>query len=305
LWTLDAPGVDKVLILSIKTKVHAIGPGVIEGLLKGIDIAERDYAGLVIWSPDEPFSYGADLQAIPATAELIGADRLPRLDKARGPHDSHKGSFGDVMVIGGAQRGGSSMAGAAVLAARAALHSGAGRVYLHLLGEPTLDNDPVQPELMFRSSLPADDDRLCLVCGCGGGTGKHVANARADRDGLREHRGRRAFACFNAREEAGAEVGADALLRQPRRDVARALQVGPELRAWLAGREVVEHERATTRGQAAVEVFREFVLAGAAVHVASHTLMSRLTRDLKRWRARNSRVDTVLTGQPRIADASS
>jgi hydroxyethylthiazole kinase-like uncharacterized protein yjeF len=125
----------------------------------------RDQAGQVWFD-----ALGADLQAIPATAELIGADRLPRLDKARGPHDSHKGSFGDVMVIGGAQRGGSSMAGAAVLAARAALHSGAGRVYLHLLGEPTLDNDPVQPELMFRSSLPADDDRLCLVCGCGGGT---------------------------------------------------------------------------------------------------------------------------------------
>jgi hydroxyethylthiazole kinase-like uncharacterized protein yjeF len=60
----------------------------------------RDQAGQV-WLD----ALGADLQAIPATAELIGADRLPRLDKARGPHDSHKGSFGDVMVIGGAQRG--------------------------------------------------------------------------------------------------------------------------------------------------------------------------------------------------------
>lgn len=126
----------------------------------------RDQAGQVWFDP-----LGADLQAVAATAELIGADHLARLDKARGPHDSHKGSFGDVMVIGGAQHGASSMAGAAVLAARAALHSGAGRVYLHLLGEPTLRNDPVQPELMFRplSAVPTDDERLCLVCGCGGG----------------------------------------------------------------------------------------------------------------------------------------
>ncbi len=60
LWTLD----DEVLIASIKTKVHAIGPGVIEGLLKGTALAEDQYKGLVIWSPDDPFSYGADLQAM-------------------------------------------------------------------------------------------------------------------------------------------------------------------------------------------------------------------------------------------------
>ena len=64
LWTLDGRGIDGVLVLSIKTKVHAIGPGVIEGLLKALDLAEQHYRGLVIWSPDEPFSYGADLQAM-------------------------------------------------------------------------------------------------------------------------------------------------------------------------------------------------------------------------------------------------
>jgi 3-hydroxyacyl-CoA dehydrogenase len=64
LWTLDGRGVDDVLVMSIKTKVHAIGPGVIEGLLKGLDLAERQYTGLVVWSPDEPFSYGADVQAM-------------------------------------------------------------------------------------------------------------------------------------------------------------------------------------------------------------------------------------------------
>jgi 3-hydroxyacyl-CoA dehydrogenase len=63
LWTLEGDGVDDVLIMSLKTKVHAIGPGVIEGLHMAVDRAERDFRGLVIWSPDEPFSYGADLQA--------------------------------------------------------------------------------------------------------------------------------------------------------------------------------------------------------------------------------------------------
>ena len=60
LWTLD----DEVLIASIKTKVHAIDQGVIEGLKRGIALAEDGYKGLVIWSGDDPFSYGADLQSM-------------------------------------------------------------------------------------------------------------------------------------------------------------------------------------------------------------------------------------------------
>lgn len=60
LWTLD----DEVLILSIKTKVHALGPGVITGIHAGIVEAEKNFKGLVIWSPDDIFSAGADLQAM-------------------------------------------------------------------------------------------------------------------------------------------------------------------------------------------------------------------------------------------------
>ncbi len=60
LWTLD----DTVLIASIKTKMHAIGGGVIEGLLQAQAMAEKDFQGLVIWSPDEMFSAGADLQGM-------------------------------------------------------------------------------------------------------------------------------------------------------------------------------------------------------------------------------------------------
>ncbi len=60
LWTLD----DDVLIASIKTKMHAISPDVAEGLALGIDMAEKGYKGMVIWSNDEMFSVGADLQAM-------------------------------------------------------------------------------------------------------------------------------------------------------------------------------------------------------------------------------------------------
>ena len=67
LWTLD----NEVLIASIKTKMHAIGPGVVEGLLQGQALAEKDYQGLVIWSNDEMFSAGADLQSM-LPAFMIG-----------------------------------------------------------------------------------------------------------------------------------------------------------------------------------------------------------------------------------------
>ena len=60
LWTLD----DEVVIASIKTKMRAISPDVAEGLSVAVDMAEKDYQGVVIWSGDDPFSVGADLQAM-------------------------------------------------------------------------------------------------------------------------------------------------------------------------------------------------------------------------------------------------
>ena len=70
LWTLDGDQND-VLIASIKTKMHAISPDVAEGLALGVDLAEKSYKGLVIWSNDEMFSVGADLQAM-LPAFMIG-----------------------------------------------------------------------------------------------------------------------------------------------------------------------------------------------------------------------------------------
>lgn len=93
-------------------------------------------------------------------------------------HALHKGSHGDLLVLGG-QHGaieGASMIGAALLAARAGLQAGAGRVYVGLLGagpaSPALD--PLWPELMFRPAQSSAEGELArkatTVCGCGGGT---------------------------------------------------------------------------------------------------------------------------------------
>jgi 3-hydroxyacyl-CoA dehydrogenase len=59
-WTLDG----EVLIASITAKLHLISPTVTAGLLHAIALAEAEYAGLVIWSPDEVFSAGANLETL-------------------------------------------------------------------------------------------------------------------------------------------------------------------------------------------------------------------------------------------------
>ena len=59
-WTLDGD----VLIASIHSKMHAISPDVAEALGAAVELAEAEYKGLVIWSEDEVFSVGADLQAM-------------------------------------------------------------------------------------------------------------------------------------------------------------------------------------------------------------------------------------------------
>lgn len=91
--------------------------------------------------------------------------------QARPPqsHANHKGSHGDVAVIGGEAMAahGMGMTGAAVLAANAALHAGAGRVILSLLSGQATDSAP--PDVMQREWQRLDLEKLHVVCGCGGG----------------------------------------------------------------------------------------------------------------------------------------
>jgi 3-hydroxyacyl-CoA dehydrogenase len=60
LWTLDG----EVLIASITSKLHLIGSGVVEGLAKAVELAEASYKGVVLWSPDDVFSAGANLESM-------------------------------------------------------------------------------------------------------------------------------------------------------------------------------------------------------------------------------------------------
>ncbi len=106
------------------------------------------------------------------TPPVVCSDRRSR-------HDAHKGSHGDLVVLGGqdVRLHGQGMTGAALLAARAGLQAGAGRVYTGLLGPqgttPSLAVDNLWPELMFRhpDELLRSDllRRATVVCGCGGG----------------------------------------------------------------------------------------------------------------------------------------
>jgi hydroxyethylthiazole kinase-like uncharacterized protein yjeF len=116
----------------------------------------RDAAGQV-WldtlglEPDvlTEFAPTADLNAQPVEAARL--------------HASHKGSYGDVTVIGGA----SGITGAA-------LHAGAGRVFVDLLDNHALTVDVPQPELMFRPAKALDLSAMTVVCGCVGGHAIHA-----------------------------------------------------------------------------------------------------------------------------------
>jgi 3-hydroxyacyl-CoA dehydrogenase len=52
---------DGVAVASFKTKLHTVNDQVLDGLQQAIAIAERDFTGMVLWQPKEPFSAGADL----------------------------------------------------------------------------------------------------------------------------------------------------------------------------------------------------------------------------------------------------
>ena len=124
----------------------------------------RDACGTIWW---DDLDCPSTLAQYPAHAWLSASPgTLQRL------HNSHKGSFGDVLVIGGA----AGMPGAAILAAQAALHHGAGRSLLHLIAPATGTASTVLPDIMLPSAEQTHAllSSACVVCGCGGGTAIHA-----------------------------------------------------------------------------------------------------------------------------------
>jgi 3-hydroxyacyl-CoA dehydrogenase len=57
---------DDIAIVSFKSRMHTISDDVLEGVQQAIAEAERNYAGLVIWQTEPPFSAGANLKKTPA-----------------------------------------------------------------------------------------------------------------------------------------------------------------------------------------------------------------------------------------------
>jgi len=119
-----------------------------------------DHSGEVILE-----TLGIEPDAKPAGYLLEQEDVATFLPKRR--RNSNKGSFGNVGVLGGAAQ----MTGAAVIAARAALLSGAGRVYAGLLAPHAPKFDVMVPELMVRAAEDIFDQGSfdCLVVGPGMG----------------------------------------------------------------------------------------------------------------------------------------
>ncbi len=108
---------------------------------------------------------GLDAPAlIQPTGWLLEKSEVAAALKPR-PRNSHKGMLGSVGILGGAP----SMCGAALLAGRAALKLGTGRVYVALLADASPVVDMGQPELMLCSpeKLFQLDHLSCLVVGPG------------------------------------------------------------------------------------------------------------------------------------------
>ncbi|EDY87574.1 3-hydroxyacyl-CoA dehydrogenase [gamma proteobacterium HTCC5015] len=63
---------DGIAVLSLKTKMHTVGDGVLEGVQRACAEAEENFDALVVWSPDQPFSAGANLMQV--ATQVKGGD---------------------------------------------------------------------------------------------------------------------------------------------------------------------------------------------------------------------------------------
>ena len=84
--------------------------------------------------------------------------------------DTHKGNFGSVAIVGGD----TGMVGAVLLASRAALYCGAGRVYATFLADNAPIVDTCHPEIMLHSAATLTNltQLNCVVIGPGLGQSK-------------------------------------------------------------------------------------------------------------------------------------
>lgn len=146
--------------------IHADHTITFIGLKPGLFTGEgKDHAGEVhldmlgVAAPSESGGSG----------ELLTAENVRALIPAR-RHHSHKGTYGNVGIVGGAE----GMVGAAVLAARAALYIGPGKVFAGIVAKDVPAYDPLNPEIMFRRAedLAIANEMTVLAIGMGLGVDK-------------------------------------------------------------------------------------------------------------------------------------
>jgi hydroxyethylthiazole kinase-like uncharacterized protein yjeF len=124
---------------------------------------------------------GLDAAALaPPEGELVTGALLAEPLLAR-PRNFHKGLAGSLAVIGGA----TGMIGAVLLAGRAAIRLGAGKVFLGLLTDHPPHVDYAQPELMLRKPEQLLGDVPLTAVAAGPGLGTEAAAQRVLAQALR------------------------------------------------------------------------------------------------------------------------
>ena len=76
-WTPDGD----IVVATITAKLHLISPAVTEGLVKAVELAEAAYRGVVIWSPDDVFSAGANLESLMPVFMKLGSKGIAPEEK--------------------------------------------------------------------------------------------------------------------------------------------------------------------------------------------------------------------------------
>jgi ADP-dependent NAD(P)H-hydrate dehydratase / NAD(P)H-hydrate epimerase len=124
-----------------------------------------------------PLGVDADIPGSGVRLEWRGLEpQLPAI-LARRVRNTHKGTFGRVCVVGGAE----GLVGAALLAGRAALRLGAGRVVVGVAARNPPLVDGCSPELMLREAdvVGTDHDAWVVGPGMGGGERARALVAKA------------------------------------------------------------------------------------------------------------------------------
>lgn len=145
---------------------------------------------LVMYAPVHPLAHPQMVNAMTVTRSSgspITEQLFPLIFAARNP-EGHKGTFGSIGILGGA----AGMTGAAILAGRAALHSGVGKTYLALAQSPLpVAYDSNHPELMLHEASTLVEQAAMMdawVAGCGLGLTPDALNLLRRLMGLRAGR---------------------------------------------------------------------------------------------------------------------